>query len=291
MKEEIKMCTTVTDNNATGSNVPEIFSNPEFGDVRVVMIGEKPYFCASDIANALGYSNPRNAISRHCKGVVKHDMVTSITNQYGTTTNQTVEMTFIPEGDIYRLIMKSKLPAAERFESWVMDEVLSTIRKHGSYMGEDIIEQALASPDFLIQLATQLKEEKEKRKRIEEEKEAYKHQVIEMQPKATYYDVVLQCPDVIPIMTISIDYGWSVQKMNKYLAEKHIQYKKGGTWFLYQEIADKGYTKTEAQTYKDGQGNYHVSVTTCWTQKGRLFIYETLKNDGILPLIEREDNE
>lgn len=106
-------------------NELEIFSSEEFGQVRTMVINNNPYFCASDIAKALGYSNTRDAVSRHCKGVVKSDIPTN-------SGVQTVS--FIPEGDIYRLIMKSKLPSAEKFESWVVDEVLPTIRKTGGYV-------------------------------------------------------------------------------------------------------------------------------------------------------------
>lgn len=105
-----------------------IFSKDEFGDIRTLVIDEKPYFCASDIAKALGYSNPNDAVSRHCRAIVKHDTPIS---------GKIQQINFIPEGDVYRLIMKSKLPTAEKFESWVMDEVLPTIRKTGGYVNND----------------------------------------------------------------------------------------------------------------------------------------------------------
>lgn len=105
-------------------NELQIFNSEEFGDIRTAEIDGKPYFVGTDVAKALGYNNPRDAVSRHCKGVVKHDTPTSSGIQ---------SMSYINEGDLYRLIMKSKLPSAEKFESWVMDEVLPTIRKTGSY--------------------------------------------------------------------------------------------------------------------------------------------------------------
>ena len=105
-------------------NELQIFNSGEFGEIRTVEINGKPYFVGTDVAKALGYNNPRDAVSRHCKGVVKHDTPTSSGVQL---------MSYINEGDLYRLIMKSKLPSAEKFESWVMDEVLPTIRKTGSY--------------------------------------------------------------------------------------------------------------------------------------------------------------
>ena len=105
-------------------NELQIFNSEEFGDIRTAEIDGKPYFVGTDVAKALGYSNPRDAVSRHCKGVVKRDTPTSSGIQ---------SMSYINEGDLYRLIMKSKLPSAEKFESWVMDEVLPAIRKTGSY--------------------------------------------------------------------------------------------------------------------------------------------------------------
>ena len=105
-------------------NELKIFNSGEFGEIRTIEIDGKPYFVGTDVAKALGYNNPRDAVSRHCKGVVKHDTPTSSGVQL---------MSYINEGDLYRLIMKSKLPSAEKFEAWVMDEVLPTIRKTGSY--------------------------------------------------------------------------------------------------------------------------------------------------------------
>ena len=105
-------------------NELQIFNSGEFGEIRTIEIDGKPYFVGTDVAKALGYNNPRDAVSRHCKGVVKHDTPTSSGIQ---------SMSYIHEGELYRLIMKSKLPSAEKFESWVMDEVLPTIRKTGSY--------------------------------------------------------------------------------------------------------------------------------------------------------------
>ena len=106
-----------------GVNDLKIFNNAEFGQIRTVEINGKIYFVGKDIANALGYSNPRDAIARHCKGVVKHDSF----KEGGQ------EVALIPEGDMYRLITHSKLESAERFESWVFDEVLPAIRQHGHY--------------------------------------------------------------------------------------------------------------------------------------------------------------
>ena len=129
-------------------NEVQIFNNEEFGQVRIVEIEGKPYFVGKDVANALGYSNPRDAILRHCKGVVKHDNF----KEGGQL------IALITEGDMYRLITHSKLESAERFEDWVFDEVLPAIRKHGIYATDNVIDNILNNPDFGIQLLTKLKE-------------------------------------------------------------------------------------------------------------------------------------
>lgn len=111
-----------------------IFNNPEFGTVRTLEENGVVLFSATDVARALGYSNPYDAIARHCKGVVKREGVSRTTNQYGTTTEQSAEMSFIPESDLYRLVFSSKLPTAEKFTDWVTEEVLPSIRRTGGYI-------------------------------------------------------------------------------------------------------------------------------------------------------------
>lgn len=114
----------------------KVFSSSEFGELGVLVIDGKEWFPATQCAKILGYSNPRDAINRHCKseGVAKHDGVSYTTNQHGVTTQQTVEIKYINEGNLYRLIVSSKLPQAEKFERWVFDEVLPSIRHNGSYI-------------------------------------------------------------------------------------------------------------------------------------------------------------
>ncbi|NBI80443.1 hypothetical protein D3Z39_16625, partial [Anaerotruncus colihominis] len=121
-------------------NEMQVFQSSDFGELGVLEIEGKPYFPATACAKMLGYGNARDAIKRHCKeeGVVKRDGVSQTTNQHGVTTCQTVEMKFINEGNLYRLIVHSKLPTAERFEKWVFDEVLPAIRKTGGYGRVDV---------------------------------------------------------------------------------------------------------------------------------------------------------
>lgn len=116
-------------------------------------------------------------------------------------------------------------------------------------------------------------------------------QISELQPKASYYDVVLNSKDLLSTTKIAKDYGKSAIWLNTWLHEQGIQYKQGDIWLLYQKYAEQGYTNTKTQTFNGSDGEIHTKVHTYWTQKGRLFIYEQLKAVGILPLIEQGDDE
>ena len=145
----------------------KVFENDEFGQLSVIVKNNKEYIEAIEVATILGYSNPRDAISRHCneEGVVFSDVrvVTGIKKD-NSKAFKVVTKKFIDEGNLYRLIIKSKLPSARRFEKWVMDEVLPSIRKHGAYMSEEAINKTLDDPDFIIEMATKLKYEREQRR-------------------------------------------------------------------------------------------------------------------------------
>ena len=254
----------------------EIFKNEEFGEVRTITIDDEPYFVGKDVALILGYTNQQKALRDH---VDEEDK----TRNESFTVNGTQGI-LINESGLYSLILSSKLPNARRFKRWVTSEVLPAIRKHGMYAIDDLI----ANPDLGIAALNALKEEREKNKKLEEKSMIQTQQISEMIPKSGYYDVVLNCKDLVAIGSIAKDYGWSAKKMNKYLHEKGIEFKQGDIWLLYQKYAEKGYTITKTHTYLDSDSQ-HTKVHTYWTQKGRLFIYDLLKKDGIYPNIERVD--
>ena len=256
----------------------QVYKNAEFGSVRTTTIGGQPYFVGKDVADILGYSNTRKALIDHVDKEDKDDV--TIRDAIGR--NQT--MTAINESGLYSLILSSKMPNAKKFKRWVTNEVLPAIRKHGLYATDDLI----ANPDLAIAAFTALKEEREKNKELMAAVAIGQQQIAEMKPKATYYDVVLKCRDAVNISVIAKDYGWSAMRMNEYLHEKGIQFKQGDIWLLYQKYAPNGYTKTNTHIYEDSKGIQHTKVHTKWTQKGRLFIYEQLKADGIYPQIEME---
>jgi prophage antirepressor-like protein len=253
------------------------FHSKEFGSIEILLIEGKPYFPAAECAKALGYSNPQKAIRDHCPHRTNRSVgVQTGLKADGSPAIQKIEKTFIPEGDLYRLIARSKLSAAERFERWVFDEVLPTIRKYGFFATDETLGEMLRSPAFTETLLRALSEEREKSAALEE-------LAVELVPKALYCDLILQSKSVVPVSLIAKDYGVSAMEFNRLLHRLGIQYKAGGTWLLYQSYAGRGYTQT--RTYHVGERT--SAMHTCWTHKGRLFLYEVLKSRGILPLIEK----
>lgn len=262
-------------------NELQIFENSEFGSVRTVDVDGKIYFVANDVAKALGYAKPANAVAAHCKGILK----TGIPSERGTQ-----ETNIIPEGDIYRLVIKSQLPTAEKFERWVFDEVLPAIRKHGMYAEDELLD----NPDLLISVAQKLKEERERNKRLEQEKKVLEQETIamdkkisELTPKANYVDVILQSTSTVLTTQIAQDYGMSAKAFNKKLSEFRIQRKVGGQWILYADYQGKGYVHSKTIDIVRSNGQPDVRMQTEWTQKGRLFLYEELKKRDIYPMIEK----
>lgn len=244
-------------------------------EVRTVTIDNNPYFSNADVCKILDINNPSQALKR-----LKQDGV--ITNEVIDGLGRKQDMKFVSESNLYKLIFQSKKKEAEAFTDWVTSEVLPAIRKHGLYAIDDLLE----NPDMAIAALQKLKEERQLRLQAQEEV-AQKNQIIqELQPKATYYDLVLQNKSLVAISVIAKDYGMSAKKMNKILHELKIQFKQGNTWLLYQKYAGKGYTQSKTHTIDADYSKMH----TYWTQKGRLFLYDLLKNKkGILPLIEQKD--
>ena len=256
----------------------QIFMNAEFGSVRTLTINDEPYFVGKDVAEILGYTNPSKALADHVDedDKLNNESLSSLGQRGGWIIN---------ESGLYCLILSSKMPNAKKFKRWVTSEVLPAIRKHGIYA----IDEVLNNPDMLIAALTELKSEREKTKLLTETVAVQKQQISEMKPKASYYDVVLNCKDLVAISVIAKDYGWSANRMNQYLHKKGVQYKQGNKiWLLYQKYSELGYTSTKTNSYSGSDGTVHTKPHTYWTQKGRLFIYELLKSNGILPNIERE---
>lgn len=256
----------------------QIFNNTEFGSIRTLVINDEPYFVGKDVAEILGYTNLQKAIRDHIDEEDK-------TLNESFTVNGTNGI-LINESGLYSLILSSKMSSAKKFKRWVTSEVLPTIRKHGVYA----VDELLNDPDMLIAALTKLKVEREKTNALMATVAVQNQQIVEMKPKASYYDVVLNCKDLVAISVIAKDYGWSANRMNQYLHDKGVQYKQGNKiWLLYQKYAEMGYTSTKTHSYPGSDGTMHTKVHTYWTQTGRLFIYGFLKADGIFPTMEQED--
>ena len=275
-------------------NAIQSFTNTEFGELEILQEGDKFWFPATKCAQILGYSNPYKAILDHCKkyGLTKREGVFLKRNKDGSTMEQVNAANYISEGNLYRLICRSKLESAERFEYWVFEDVLPSIRKHGAYISPEVLEELQKNTEKNAELLATLATEQRNRLRLEDENrrlseaERTLRATVEItQPKATYYDLILENPDAVPVTLIAKDYGYSAVKFNALLHEYKIQFAVGGTWELYQEYADCGYTHNNVHYTRTGHNKVHM----CWTQKGRLFLYEFLKKEGIFPMVERQE--
>lgn len=282
-------------------NELKIFENPAFGKIRTVETNGEPWLVGKDVAEALGYSNTKDAIANHVdsedKRIIQKSEFTTFENHIPKSA---LPVNFIPadvpnrgltvinESGLYSLILSSKLPKAKEFKHWVTSEVLPSIRKHGMYATEELLD----NPEFAIKVFTELKAEREKRKALETTVNAQKQLIGELKPKADYTDLVLKSKTLLTTTQIAKDYGMSGKKFNKLLNELKVQYKTGGynkQWLLYSKYQDKGWTHSETIRFTRSDGREDFVLETKWTQKGRLGLYQLLKAWGILPTIERED--
>lgn len=264
-------------NDKKESTELQVFRSEEFGSVRVVGDWENPKFCLVDVCRILKLSQVAKVVQRLDKGVLStHPLQTvgGIQNFY-----------FIDEDGLYDVILDSRKPLAKKFRKWITSEVLPSIRKTGGYTISEKFNSFLKDPDTIIEICQEWKKSLSKVKELQNTVEMQNIKIAELTSKATYYDVVLQSAEAIPISVIAKDYGYSGKAMNKLLNDLGIQYRLSGMWLVYQEYAKEGYTCTKTYKFDDGKTAMH----TYWTQKGRLFLYEKLKQCGILPLIERKN--
>ena len=260
--------------------------NFEGNNVRTLKIDDEPRFVAKDVAKILGYSRTADAVRTHVdpedKGVGEIQ-----------TPGGKQKLQIINESGLYSLILSSKMPNARKFKRWVTSEVLPAIRKHGAYMTDekafDVVHNKDGLADLLQQAADQLKQKDIRIEEMETENRNLNHQLEESNKKASYLDLILGDPTPILITQIANDYGYSAVAFNRLLKKFKVQRRVNGQWILYKAYMGKGYTSTKSKTYQDKHGNLRTKIYTVWTQKGRRFIYDILKENDILPLIERDD--
>lgn len=251
------------------SNI-QVFDNPEFGAVRTLEEHGTILFCATDAAKALGYSNPRDAVGRHCRGVVKRDGVSQTTNQHGVTTNQTVEMSFIPESDLYRLIFSSKLPNAEKFTDWVTGEVLPSIRKNGGYIAgqEELSPQELMAKALLVANKTLADREA----RISEL--TVQNQI--MAPKAEYFDALVDRNLLTSIRETAKQLNFGEKAFVRFLLEKKYLYRnKKGKLMPYADKNNGLFEVKECLNEKTQWSGVQTLVTPKGRETFRLLYIET----------------
>ena len=235
-------------------NQLQIFNNPEFGQVRAIEKDGKTYFVGIDIARALGYSNPSKAVIQHCKGVTK----LGIPSQGGVQ-----ETNCITEGDMYRLITHSELPSAEKFETWVFDEVLPSIRKNGGYIAN---QENLSDAEILAKAVI-----------VAQNVIAQKDKLIsEMKPKAEFFDTVASSKTAIPMDQVAKvigKKGIGRNKLFQILRDKKIL-DKGNV--PYQTYVDRGYFRVVEQKYVKPNGETQINIKTLVYQKGVDYIRRLL---------------
>lgn len=240
---------------------------------------ENPLFLAKDIADMLEIKNNRDMLNN----VDEDEKLMSLVSTSGQNRN----MWFLTEDGLYEVLMTSRKPQAKVFKKKVK-EILKTIRKHGAYMTNEVIEKTLTSPDFIIQLATKLKDEQEARLKLEKENSQLSLDLAEATEKTRYLDLILDSPDELIVKQIAQDYGISAVKFNQILNKLRIQYKQNNQWILYSKFQGKGYIKSRTFNYIGSDKKQHTRINTCWTQKGREFLYRKLKKAGYLPVVEQD---
>lgn len=245
-------------------------------EIRTVVKDNQPWFVGKDVASVLGYSNTRDALQKHV------DVEDKDTVAFRDGTSGNPSQVIINESGLYSLILKSQLPAAKKFKRWVTSEVLPAIRKQGAYLTEDVIAKTMQDPNYILGIIQAYSDAKQELK--------ISHQIIgELKPKVDYLDLVLKGKELVTITQIAKDYGMSAVKFNVILHNHRIQYLMNGQWLLYSEYHSKGYTSSISVPITRTDGRREVSMHTQWTQKGRMFLYNFLKEKGILPMIERND--
>ncbi len=262
------------------------FSNDVFGTVRSMLIDDNPWFVAVDVCRALEIKNSRDAISSLDED---EKNTVAITDSIPGNPNKTI----ISEAGLYSLILRSRKPEAKAFKRWITHEVIPSIRKTGGYVAdEDLFIQTYfpsvtgAESVYLKQMMVEVKVANQKLAETTQQLTVVTEELSIARPKAEYYDIVMQCKNLLTTTEIAGDYGLSPQALNQMLHDWGVQYKVNGTWVLYSKYKNKGYAQTVTNAIKHN-GYSFATLHLKWTQRGRLFIYELMKKHGILPTVER----
>ena len=269
------------------NNEIKIFEHAEFGSVRSVVIDGEPWLVGKDVAEALGYSNTKDALISHVEAEDKRIIQRSENTTFEIPNRG---ITVINESGVYSLILASRLPKAKEFKHWVTSEVLPALRKTGKYEMEKVSDVEILARAVLV-AHNVIKEKDEKILALEETVESQKQTIEDYQPKVEYLDTILSSQDAVTTTQIAADYDISANRLNKILHEEGLQRKVGNQWILYHKHMGKGYTKSETIKIDGYDGTSKFVMHTKWTQKGRLAIYDILKSRGMVPVMDRAKDE
>ena len=245
------------------------FKHEMFGEIRTMTneSGES-FFVGNDVAKALGYKKPENAIATH---VESEDKTTTLIQ--GTGSNYKTKVVIINESGLYALVLSSKLPQAKVFKHWVTSEVLPQIHKTGGYIPTHDGEGRQLSDMEIMALALQIQQ-----KTIEEQ-----HKALDvMAPKAEYCDEVLESVSCFTTTQIAKELNMTVHDLTRLLIERKVMYKQSGQYLLYADFARKGYARNRTHSHYDAEGLMHTSTYLVWTEKGRKFIHRVCKTEEIM---------
>ena len=239
-----------------------------FGEIRT-MTNEKgeTFFVGKDVATALGYSKPENAVAMH---VDTDDKTTTLIQ--GTGSNYKSKVVIINESGLYALTLSSKLPQAKAFKHWVTSEVLPQIRKTGGYIPTKDAEGRQLTDLEIVCLAVKIQQ-----KTIEEQRKT----IETLAPKAEYCDEVLDSVSCFTTTQVAKELDMTVHDLTQLLLTKKVMYKQSGQYLLYAEYARKGYARNRTHDHYDAEGNHHTRTYLVWTERGRKFIHRIVKTEEI----------
>lgn len=260
-------------------NKMQIFNNTQFGDIRVVMRGDEPWFVAADVCRALEVKNPSDALCRLDADERTLVLIEGASN--GLPVNA------VNEPGLYSLVLGSRKPEAKAFRRWITHDVIPSIRQHGAYMTPETIQNVLSNPDLIISLATQLKEVQAKAAELAAINAVQEQAIADFEPIKQYVDTILESSDALTVTQIAADYDISAVRLNKILNEESVQRKVNDQWVLYNDYMGKGYTTSKTYKYTHSDGSAGTAVSTLWTQKGRLLIHNILRARDITPIMDR----
>ena len=266
-----------------------LFKNEEFGEVRTLVIDGEPWFVGKDVCQMFGDSN-------HIRSLGRVDEIDKQKIELIDALNRKQSTTVINESGLYALLfamqpqkahndgvsdeypieIQQRIDKLRSFKRWITAEVLPSLRKHGAYFTPEALYQSLCKHENLIEILHALADEQKRNTDLSVEN-------ARLSVKARYYDEILNSTNNVPVTQIAKDYGMSAIAFNKMLHEYGIQYPIRNSWVLYAEYANNGYTQSKTYKYAENKASMHTS----WTQKGRFFLYEFLRERGVLPMCER----